>query len=779
MVDSDGLGMAHRLGRIVGVAAFALVVLRLDRVLDTSPDTPDWRLVGVAAAVLGALVSWMGFAYRLGWLRVGILHLLGLVLVFERVAAGTTLRFGVIPGPDTAATLTDEIANALDILQFGAPPVLAVPGLTAFVAVGLWLLGAAWGWGAVTDHTWAGIVPSLGFYLYIGVLDRAVTGPAWMISFAVLAILGLISTTLVARPGTGRARDGGNRPVPRRRAGASLFVAATTFVLAIVGLGAVASVVDSNGAITWRNPGGAGTGLAGGGISYNLFVGLRQQVVSQSDEPVFVATVSENAPSNRQMYWRLITLDEYDGVNWTAGSIGFSDPTSDSWGDPEMAYRGPTIDVRQAIQIASLRQDYLPVLSSPVDVQSVDPLITSGLRVRDDGSLNVAGRTSDGLTYVVRSQVPVLDVAQLASSGGELTPIFEEASDAGLIDTQPVPDGSSSRPAVIDRYLELPGDVADEVAALAADVTAPASTPFERALLLEQFFRDDDRFAYDTSVTTGQGTLDMAAWLTDEESLNYRTGYCEQFATAMAVMGRVLDLPTRVAIGFTPGEAVERDDGTIGVEVQARNSHAWVEVWFDEAGWVRFDPTPRSDGVNQATTTELGFDPSTITPARADTSPQLPAGQLPGFADVPGNVPIEDITGLSSPVSGSSTPLWVWIAVAAAVLAAVLPLAKTVRRRRRLGRIASGDITAAWEEIVDRLSDLGSGPRASQTPIEFATSLDPSLMPLASAYSATVYGNKRSALVDRHFETAESWLHSTYGGGRRVRAAFNPKSLTP
>ena len=770
--------MAHRLGRLVGVAAFALVVMRLDRVLDTGPDTPDWRLVGVAAAVLGALVSWMGVVYRLGWVRVSILHLLGMVLVFERVAAGSTLRFGVIPGPDTAAVLGEEIANALDVLQFGAPPVLAVSGLTALVAVGMWLLGAAWGWGGAAGHAWAGIAPPLGFYLYLAVLDRAAVGASWMLAFAVVAILGLMSTTLVMRPGTGRARDHDNRPVPRRRAGASATVAAATLVLAVLGVSAVGAVVDANGAITWRNPGGAGTGLDGGGISYNLFVGLRQQVVSQSDEPVFVATVSDNAPSNRQMYWRLITLDEYDGETWTAGSIGFSDPGDRPWGDEDMAYRGPTVEVRQAIQIRSLRQDYLPVLAAAVDVQSDDPLLNSGLRIREDGSLNVAGRTSQGLTYVANSQVPVLDVARLASSGGELSPIFAQAADAGLFDTQPVSEADPARPPVIDRYLDLPDDVADEVGALAREITDAASTPFEEAILLEQFFRDGDRFTYDTSVTTGQGALDMAAWLTDEESINYRTGYCEQFATAMAVMGRILGLPTRVAIGFTPGEAVVRDDGTIGVEVLARNSHAWVEVWFDEAGWVRFDPTPRSDGVNEPTAAGLGFDPSTITPMENATQTSLPTGQLPGFADVPGDLPVEDpgrITGLQG---GGSTPLWAWALIGMAAVTATVPSWKWLRRRRRLARITDGDVMAAWDEMVDRLSDLGAGPRASQTPLEYATALDRSLLPLASAYTAAVYGGKDTTGVWRHFEIAESWLQSSYERPHRVRAAFNPKSLS-
>jgi transglutaminase-like putative cysteine protease len=53
-------------------------------------------------------------------------------------------------------------------------------------------------------------------------------------------------------------------------------------------------------------------------------------------------------------------------------------------------------------------------------------------------------------------------------------------------------------------------------------------------------------------------------------------------------MARSLGLPTRVVVGFTPGQL--RSDGLYHVE--GRNAHAWDEVWFDGYGWMLFDPTP-------------------------------------------------------------------------------------------------------------------------------------------------------------------------------------------
>jgi hypothetical protein len=61
----------------------------------------------------------------------------------------------------------------------------------------------------------------------------------------------------------------------------------------------------------------------------------------------------------------------------------------------------------------------------------------------------------------------------------------------------------------------------------------------------------------------------------------------------MAAMARVLGLPARVGVGFVPGSAL--GDGSR--QITTSDAHAWPEVWFAGHGWVRFEPTPRSDAV--------------------------------------------------------------------------------------------------------------------------------------------------------------------------------------
>ncbi len=111
-------------------------------------------------------------------------------------------------------------------------------------------------------------------------------------------------------------------------------------------------------------------------------------------------------------------------------------------------------------------------------------------------------------------------------------------------------------------------------------------------------------------------------------SLNYRTGYCEQFAASMAVLGRAIGIPSRVVWGFTPGKVDTQDNGTEVITVRDNNAHAWVEMWMDGFGWVKFDPTPRGDGIPESVT--AGFDPVVYLPPPDPNAPDIP---LPGFLD--------------------------------------------------------------------------------------------------------------------------------------------------
>ena len=114
---------------------------------------------------------------------------------------------------------------------------------------------------------------------------------------------------------------------------------------------------------------------------------------------------------------------------------------------------------------------------------------------------------------------------------------------------------------------------------LAAEVTAGATTDYDRVIALQNWFQT---FEYSTEVQSGHGSNAI------ENFLQIRNGYCEQFAATFAAMARTLGIPSRVAVGYTPGRCAI--DGWYSV--LGKNSHAWPEIWFDGIGWVPFEPTP-------------------------------------------------------------------------------------------------------------------------------------------------------------------------------------------
>jgi hypothetical protein len=200
-------------------------------------------------------------------------------------------------------------------------------------------------------------------------------------------------------------------------------------------------------------------------------------------------------------------------------------------------------------------------------------------------------------------------------------------------------------------------------------------------------------------------------------------------------------------------------------------------MWMNGFGWVRFDPTPRGDGaLPESLTAE--FDPLPFLPPPGSLIP-LTLDQ-PNFFEDSLN-PLDRIDLSDNPIGERSSGIelsWAWLALPLlALLVGLVPLIKGLRRRRRLGRLRKGDITAAWDEIVDRLADLGSPVPSYQTPLEFATATDRSLVPLAVSYSAAVYGNRNGHAEESDLANVETWIKLRYESGSRARAAFNPRSL--
>lgn len=131
-------------------------------------------------------------------------------------------------------------------------------------------------------------------------------------------------------------------------------------------------------------------------------------------------------------------------------------------------------------------------------------------------------------------------------------------------------------------YLELP-PISPRLVSLTHEIVKDCAGPYEKAARICSYLKKN--YAYDLDIPTFPDGAENADYMLFE----LKRGYCEHFATAMAVMCRIEGIPTRLVTGFTPGTY---NPITGYYEVRSEDAHAWVEVFFRHAGWLTFDPTP-------------------------------------------------------------------------------------------------------------------------------------------------------------------------------------------
>jgi hypothetical protein len=253
------------------------------------------------------------------------------------------------------------------------------------------------------------------------------------------------------------------------------------------------------------------------------------------------------------------------------------------------------------------------------------------------------------------------------------------------------------------------GVLPDEVVRTARDVTAGAATPFDKAEALRTYFTDPaNGFSYSLTLEEGDSGDALVDFLRNKQ------GYCAQYASAMAIMLRALDIPARVAVGFTQG--TRDSDGSY--LIRSNDAHAWVEVNFDNAGWVKFDPTPLGGGQGG----QQGFSDTAQTTTSTSVAPSGGASQTSvrdeetRGAGAAAQLPDENPTSAAAAAAaqGPTIPPAVWYLLGGLIVIVAAAAGPTVvRNRRRRSRLEVADAggpdaaTAAWREIEDLAVDHG------------------------------------------------------------------------
>jgi TgpA N-terminal domain/Transglutaminase-like superfamily len=422
-------------------------------------------------------------------------------------------------------------------------------------------------------------------------------------------------------------------------------------------------------------------------VSVTPIVDIRPALLRNPPATLFTVRAEEPA------YWRMLSLDTFNGQVWSAGDYTGSQGRVVSGTATLTSVDTPgSFLLEQDVQIVELAEPWLPAAFEPVEVR-FDITEEGGSAVHDEESEMLVRRidTHPGYRYGVVSRISRPDPADLDSA-------FISRSLSGYSD-----------------YLQLPDNLPPRIEELAREI-AGDGTAYRKVLAIQDYLRT---FTYDERAPRGHGTNHILNFL-----LETQTGFCEQFAGTMAVLVRSLGYPARVAVGFLPGEQDESGRWVVTTE----HIHAWVEVLIPGYGWLAFEPTPRGDNPVDP----LYWDPGRVeAPNDPEPSriPQFEAGATQGAGQqaVEPEAPASPVPAVAPPAERRSP--WLRLVLGLLTLGAVaavgIPAGKRLARHLAIrgARTPKERVAAAWRAFEIGATDLGLGRRPGETVAEYRARL--------------------------------------------------------
>ena len=715
-------------------------------------ESGQWA-VGAAVGILVILgIGWIARSFHLTAVLVFLTETLAAVAYITAVFARESSFAFVIP---TGASLRDAIESvqrAMDAIVTGAAPLPAGGDLSFLLVTAAVMLTLVLDHVVITTRMpLLGAIALIAVYLSPSLAVRSdVNIGEFMACAASLLLLFAVDTRVhsVVRGGPAPPPVSWEWDAPRAvdapASGGAFAATAAVGAVAIVAAVVIAPVLPEPAPV---NVGG----LSGATIDPTLSLGESLRL----PEPVEVLRLQTDASSPQ--YLRAVTLTDFDGSVWQP-DIGVGIPLD------EVQWPSPTTD--DAITLAEISTDVTvveyasPWLPVPFPATSVSGLDGEWLGLDENRTVLTQESSPRGQEYTVTSEVPRPTLEQIRATQAGL--------DQGVMNEL--------------LFVTGPRSLTDPIRETAEEITAGATSDYDRLISLQNWFRSDFEYSLEAPVENG---FDGSGLEAINAFLQERTGYCVHFASSFAVMARELGMPARIVVGYLPGTSTgETDEGRTVYTVSSSQLHAWPEVHFAGIGWVPFEPTASLGRATRFWPESAGG----VDDAGNPLSPEPTAA--PSIA--PTRDPLDEETAPVDAGTGVSRP-WVSGPVIAIVLGvlAVLIAPATARLIRRAGRqrAARTDAGAAWIELVDSAIDLGIDTPAGESPRAFGRRLivkhgapRREVDELVAAVERASYSGGRAdapTALAQDLRVVLARLREDSDRRSRLLATFAPRSLIP